>query len=64
MPPFKFKWALINKESEPDNSSFSETWRMRVPHGHLYRFECNTAISIDARQVAVAMVFVPTDSNV
>ena len=37
---------------------------MRVPHDHLYRFECNTAISIDARQVAVAMVFVPTDSNV
>ena len=52
-------WKSVCKSKESDNSEFSETSRLEVPGGWLYRFQVNTAVSCESRQVSVDMVFVP-----
>ena len=56
----KHTWKLIADESDMEQGGDErKTYRMRLRSGSLYRFELNTAISDNARQVAIAMTFVP-----
>jgi hypothetical protein len=57
----KRKWKTVCNES--GNDEVRRTLRLKVPGGHLYRYQLDTPCSDNGRRIENSLVFVPAGAG-